>query len=558
MRIRNILKKVSNITFFILLLPLTCWGQNPDRKVEEFDKFEHFLKSNRTKAAEIAKEIDSNRDSVKMELRSLQLYTFLAEYSEFYEFRYSEALDYITFAKQIANSIKVKERIDDLTAAQGRIYLKIGDYHNAFTHSTQALMEANRENDRITAREALLTLEVVNYFYNKDTTSIMDINRSVAQSYTCEAEAKQTLRALNNRFHYNPSLADVEKIVLESEQICKEYPSNELLINTYLNASMQYIPYEDMERCRYYLEKARPLVTNFKEEGYFYSALGFYYINMQEYDNAIDATKKSIELLSSGDFDEKNVHSYFLLQELYKMQHEYEKAYQALMAFAEIYTRQNNSEYVVELSRLINELELLNKEELISKQRGLNILLIIIVFLASVSFVALILFFRSKKKLQEERTQHELNHKNEIIKVQKLQQYQEQRNMSEIVTELTQAINLGNSQQMRSEINRIILRLQKGSDTGSDWNEVETMLSARGNDQFYENLIKAYPNLTKNERKLCTFIHLNLSTKEISKITHQSIGSINIARSRLRHKFGINGDERSLITFLDQFSNTEN
>lgn len=558
MRIRNILKKVSNITFFILLLPLTCWGQNPDRKVEEFDKFEHFLKSNRTKAAEIAKEIDSNRDSVKMELRSLQLYTFLAEYSEFYEFRYSEALDYITFAKQIANSIKAKERIDDLTAAQGRIYLKIGDYHNAFTHSTQALMDANRENDRITAREALLTLEVVNYFYNKDTTSIMDINRSVAQSYTCEAEAKQTLRALNNRFHYNPSLADVEKIVLESEQICKEYPSNELLINTYLNASMQYIPYEDMERCRYYLDKARPLVTNFKEEGYFYSALGFYYINMQEYDNAIDATKKSIELLSSGDFDEKNVHSYFLLQELYKMQHEYEKAYQALMAFAEIYTRQNNSEYVVELSRLINELELLNKEELISKQRGLNILLIIIVFLASVSFVALILFFRSKKKLQEERTQHELNHKNEIIKVQKLQQYQEQRNMSEIVTGLTQAINLGNSQQMRSEINRIILRLQKGSDTGSDWNEVETMLSARGNDQFYENLIKAYPNLTKNERKLCTFIHLNLSTKEISKITHQSIGSINIARSRLRHKFGINGDERSLITFLDQFSNTEN
>lgn len=558
MRIRNILKKVSNITFFILLLPLTCWGQNPDRKVEEFDKFEHFLKSNRTKAAEIAKEIDSNRDSVKMELRSLQLYTFLAEYSEFYEFRYSEALDYITFAKEIANSIKAKEMIDDLTAAQGRIYLKIGDYHNAFTHSTQALMDANRENDRITAREALLTLEVVNYFYNKDTTSIMDINRSVAQSYTCEAEAKQTLRALNNRFHYNPSLADVEKIVLESEQICKEYPSNELLINTYLNASMQYIPYEDMERCRYYLDKARPLVTNFKEEGYFYSALGFYYINMQEYDNAIDATKKSIELLSSGDFDEKNVHSYFLLQELYKMQHEYEKAYQALMAFAEIYTRQNNSEYVVELSRLINELELLNKEELISKQRGLNILLIIIVFLASVSFVALILFFRSKKKLQEERTQHELNHKNEIIKVQKLQQYQEQRNMSEIVTELTQAINLGNSQQMRSEINRIILRLQKGSDTGSDWNEVETMLSARGNDQFYENLIKAYPNLTKNERKLCTFIHLNLSTKEISKITHQSIGSINIARSRLRHKFGINGDERSLITFLDQFSNTEN
>ena len=63
------------------------------------------------------------------------------------------------------------------------------------------------------------------------------------------------------------------------------------------------------------------------------------------------------------------------------------------------------------------------------------------------------------------------------------------------------------------------------------------------------------PNLTKNERKLCTLIHMNLSTKEIANITHQSIGSINVARSRLRQKFGLTDSEISFIVFLDKFKN---
>ncbi|MBQ8308070.1 MAG: hypothetical protein IJX56_04640, partial [Alistipes sp.] len=112
------------------------------------------------------------------------------------------------------------------------------------------------------------------------------------------------------------------------------------------------------------------------------------------------------------------------------------------------------------------------------------------------------------------------------------------------------------SKTMRMEINRIIHRMVKNPTAASAWVEVEkTMVSNK--DIFFENLIKAYPNLTKNERKLCTFIHLNLSTKEISKMTHQSTGSINIARSRLRQKFGLTGSDQSLIAFLDQFKVSE-
>lgn len=133
-----------------------------------------------------------------------------------------------------------------------------------------------------------------------------------------------------------------------------------------------------------------------------------------------------------------------------------------------------------------------------------------------------------------------------------MQQYQEQHNISKLTDELILIANTPDNKVLRSELKQIIQRLQKGTNGNSDWVEVEQMM-IDSNDTFFENLIREYPNLTKNERKLCTFIHLNLSTKEISNITHQSIGSINIARSRLRRKFGITGDDKSLIAFLDRF-----
>jgi hypothetical protein len=53
---------------------------------------------------------------------------------------------------------------------------------------------------------------------------------------------------------------------------------------------------------------------------------------------------------------------------------------------------------------------------------------------------------------------------------------------------------------------------------------------------FYTGLFRKHPNLTANERKLCAFIRMNFSTKDISNITRQTIRSIEMARFRLRKK----------------------
>jgi DNA-binding CsgD family transcriptional regulator len=67
---------------------------------------------------------------------------------------------------------------------------------------------------------------------------------------------------------------------------------------------------------------------------------------------------------------------------------------------------------------------------------------------------------------------------------------------------------------------------------------------------FYDKLNEKFPNLSANEKRLCAFLRLNMSTKEISAITYQSINSITVARSRLRKKLELDSDE-NLISFLE-------
>jgi DNA-binding CsgD family transcriptional regulator len=97
-------------------------------------------------------------------------------------------------------------------------------------------------------------------------------------------------------------------------------------------------------------------------------------------------------------------------------------------------------------------------------------------------------------------------------------------------------------------IQRIINELQRSLDDDV-WKEFEYRFKDVHED-FYKALNKQFPDLTHNERKLCAFLRLNMSTKEISAITFQSPHSITIARSRLRKKLDLTNTETNLIDFL--------
>jgi len=60
---------------------------------------------------------------------------------------------------------------------------------------------------------------------------------------------------------------------------------------------------------------------------------------------------------------------------------------------------------------------------------------------------------------------------------------------------------------------------------------------------FFTKLLHRFPDLTRNEIKLCALLKLDLSTKEISAITMQTQRAVEMARFRLRAKMNLEKDE---------------
>ncbi|KAB1156453.1 hypothetical protein F7018_11120 [Tenacibaculum aiptasiae] len=72
------------------------------------------------------------------------------------------------------------------------------------------------------------------------------------------------------------------------------------------------------------------------------------------------------------------------------------------------------------------------------------------------------------------------------------------------------------------------------------------------NNEFYTNLLNSYPNLTKNELRLCSLLKLELSSKEIAQIQNIELQSVYINRSRLRKKLKLDSNI-NLVSTLRKF-----
>lgn len=101
------------------------------------------------------------------------------------------------------------------------------------------------------------------------------------------------------------------------------------------------------------------------------------------------------------------------------------------------------------------------------------------------------------------------------------------------VSSITETVS--EQKEQEHESGQVQLSVKKFDSTGNEY----SVLFQHSHQDFYNNLYQKHPDLTSNEKKLSAFIRLNMSSKEISSITFQSVKSIEIARSRLRKKLNL-------------------
>jgi ligand-binding sensor domain-containing protein/DNA-binding CsgD family transcriptional regulator len=98
---------------------------------------------------------------------------------------------------------------------------------------------------------------------------------------------------------------------------------------------------------------------------------------------------------------------------------------------------------------------------------------------------------------------------------------------------------------------KILSLINKNITDDNDWKVFEDLFDQAHAD-FFKRLKAAYPDLTQSDLKLCAYLRLNLSSKEIAPLLNISYRGVETRRYRLRRRLLLDNDA-NLVGFILQF-----
>ncbi|MFC2137490.1 helix-turn-helix transcriptional regulator, partial [Bacteroidota bacterium] len=120
---------------------------------------------------------------------------------------------------------------------------------------------------------------------------------------------------------------------------------------------------------------------------------------------------------------------------------------------------------------------------------------------------------------------------------------------NEILDQIKNRLNKVSQKMIHEESKKQVLSLIKTIEKDmlheEDWDKFEYHF-----DQVHEDFVKklrnSYPELTPKDLKLCAYLRMNLSTKEIAPLLNISVRGVEVHRYRLRKKMDL--DRNSNLT----------
>lgn len=105
-----------------------------------------------------------------------------------------------------------------------------------------------------------------------------------------------------------------------------------------------------------------------------------------------------------------------------------------------------------------------------------------------------------------------------------------------------------NDSKIKPEISELIKNIDKDTLIDKDWEKFELYFN-NIHTSFTQSLKEKFPNLSANDIKMCAYLRMNLSTKEIASILNISARGVEISRYRLRKKMDLE-NATNLTDFL--------
>lgn len=151
-------------------------------------------------------------------------------------------------------------------------------------------------------------------------------------------------------------------------------------------------------------------------------------------------------------------------------------------------------------------------------------------------------------KLQTEKLQAELAGKNRELANSAMSLVYK----NELLQKLSQEIGKlkdGNGKPLAEEQLRKIQKvIDDGMNDERDWNLFERSFN-EAHESFFKKLKANHPDLVPNDLKLCAYLRMNMSSKEMASLLNISLRGVEIRRYRLRKKLDVPHD-KNLVEFL--------
>ncbi|SEW42097.1 triple tyrosine motif-containing protein [Chitinophaga arvensicola] len=151
-------------------------------------------------------------------------------------------------------------------------------------------------------------------------------------------------------------------------------------------------------------------------------------------------------------------------------------------------------------------------------------------------------------QLLNEKLESDVQHKNKELATATMHLVQKGKLISNIREELLQSVKKNNDPDVLPSFKKVMRLFEEAENNEEDWAQFAQHFDDVHNN-FLRTLKKLYPDLTTTDLKLCAYLRINLTTKEIAQSMGISVRGVETSRYRLRKKLNIAG-ETGLYDFL--------
>ena len=557
--------------------------------------------------------IDSLLHIIQNSSKNQMVKTFI---SSAYEIRNDNPDEAIKLLLESVKVSKLKDYNTELLLSHrllGSLYHKVQNYEEAINHYEECIEYAKAQNDSLTLRECYVNsgsiyftqglnsksleyfLQAVNYSESFDKEKEYN---NIGAVFFSEGEYDEAYKYYNmaleifkkKKDRYSTlvvltNIGDVFRITEKYDLALTHYNNvlagndtlkdDELSIICLNNIGIVKSKTDDGDSAIHYFEKSLKLAENYPDQVLYSRTLfllGEEYFKRNMFAKAKPYLLKSFEIANKLSIYAEKSGSSDLLQQIYTKDGQYKSA----LYYANMHKQASDSlienEAKSEVMKLLFEhkikLQEIDKKEQIERQdaehrKSVFKFYTVTFLLIIATLLSFIIMYRAKQKskyakvekekakLEVEKMERELELRNFEV-VGKVLSINEKNEFIDSTAKLLDEFSHSLVQTKKAELKTIIRQIREQEEQ-NQWEEFYYYFT-KVYSKFFEKLEKDFPELTLSEKRLCAFLKLNMTTKDIASLTYLNFKSVEVARTRLRRKLNLTNSNMSFSEFFSKYN----